>query len=284
MSVSLDGKTAIVTGSNTGIGKETARELARMGARVIMACRTESKARDAMAEIGGDVKGADLDFHRLDLSSFAHIQQGAQELLDRDEPVHILVNNAGLAGVRGQTSDGFEMQFGVNHMGTFLWTMLLLDRIKENGPGRIVNVASQAHFKAKDLDLNIVRRPTKSLLSFREYAVSKLANVLFTRRLARELDGTGVSTYAVHPGVIASDIWRKIPQPARWLVTRNMKSNAEGAVSSIRCASDPSLADLTGRYYHEDGEEREASKLGTDDALADALWEYSLEAVDGYLA
>ncbi len=279
----MKGKVCIVTGSNTGIGKETARELARQGAHVVMACRTKAKAEAAMAEIRGDVGDCTLSFHQLDLGSLAKVKESAEAYLATGQAIDVLVNNAGLAGQRGVTVDGWETHFGVNHLGPFLWTSLLLDRIKESAPARIVNVASKAHYDAKKLDWDCLQAKTKSAISLREYSVSKLANVLFSKKLAEYLEGTGVTTYSLHPGVIASDIWRKIPNPFRWLITRKMKDNAQGAVASLRCATDPALANESGRYYDDDGSEKKPSKLARDADLAEKLWAFSEKAVAAYL-
>lgn len=279
----MKGKVCIVTGSNTGIGKETARELARQGAHVVMACRTETKAEAAMAEIRADVGDCTLSFHQLDLGSFAKVKESADAYLATGQPIDVLVNNAGLAGQRGVTADGWETHFGINHLGPFLWTLLLLDRIKESAPARIVNVASKAHYDAKAIDWDSLQQKTKSAISLREYSVSKLANVLFAKELADHLEGSGVTTYSLHPGVIASDIWRKIPNPIRWLMTRKMKNNAQGALASLRCATDPAVANESGRYYDDDGSEKKPSKLARDPELAKKLWDVSEKAVAEYL-
>src|SRR5207248_1708186 len=138
-----------------------------------------------------------------------------QTLLDGGRPLHGLINNAGVAGQRGLTAQGFELAFGINHLGHFLLTTLLVDRLRETGGARVVNVSSDSHYQAKGIDFDAVRQPTKSMTGMREYAVSKLANVLFTQELARRVPASELGAYAVHPGVIASDIWRRVPGPAR---------------------------------------------------------------------
>lgn len=274
---SLSNKTFIVTGANTGIGKITARELARHGARVILACRTEAKTRPVMDEIVKEIPGAQLEFVALDLGDLASVRACAEALLARDLPIHGLVNNAGLAGARGQTKDGFELAFGTNHLGHYLFTRLLLDRIKASGEARIVTVSSKSHYRAKRIDWGAQREKTKSVTGLPEYEVSKLANVLFSKELARKLAGTKVTTYAVHPGVVATDVWRKVPPPFRWLIKRFMITPEQGAEASLRCATDPELATETGKYYDVGGKEKRPSKVADDAALAAELWQKSAE-------
>ncbi len=186
----LDGRTFLVTGANTGIGKETARALADRGARVLLACRSQVNGRRAIEEIAAQTGNRRLELLALDLGNFDSVRACAQAFLARDEPLHVLINNAGLAGRRGMTSSGFELAFGTNHVGPFLLTSLLLDRLRESAPARIVNVASGAHFGATGIDFEAVRKPTRTITGMREYSISKLANVIHAQELARRLDGT----------------------------------------------------------------------------------------------
>jgi len=187
----------------------------------------------------------------------------------------VLVNNAGLAGQKGTTVQGFERTFGVNHLGHFLLTNLLLDQLRAQGKTRVVTVASSAHYGAKRIDFAAQRRPTKSFGGLREYQVSKLCNVLFTQELARRLDGTGVTTYAVHPGVVASNIWRQVPWPIRPIATRFMTSVADGALTSLHCATEPGIEHLSGSYF-ERQEVKEPSPVATPE-LAAELWSRSVD-------
>jgi retinol dehydrogenase 12 len=263
----LTGKHAIVTGANAGIGKATAIALARAGARVWLACRSRERTQPALEEIGAGAR-----FLALDLASLASVREAAAAFLALNEPLHLLVNNAGLAGLRGQTRDGFELAFGVNHLGHFLLTALLLERLKASAPARIVNVASRSHYQARrGIDWTHVRGPTRTITGLDEYAASKLANVLFTRELARRLPGTGVTAYCLHPGVIASEIWRHIPWPVRPVMQLFMKTPEAGARTTLWCATAAELAGQSGRYY-DDCQERRASPLALDDALAAELW------------
>jgi retinol dehydrogenase 12 len=276
----LTGKTFIITGANTGIGKITARELARQGAHVVLACRSREKTEPVVAELRGAAGHDRIEHVALDLGDLASVRACAAALLGRKLPIHGLINNAGLGGQRGLTKDGFEVQFGTNHLGHYLLTRLLLDQIIASGPARIVNVSSASHYNARRPDWDAVRRTTRTITGMREYAVSKLANVLFTKELARRLDGrgvTGVTVYAVHPGVVATDVWRRVPAPVRWVMKKLMISPEEGARASLMCATAPELAAETGRYYDVGGVERRPSRLAADDALAAELWRRSAE-------
>ncbi|MCX5742598.1 MAG: SDR family oxidoreductase [Proteobacteria bacterium] len=281
MAKQLAGKTFIITGANTGIGKITACELARQGAHVILACRSKDKTIAVVEEIKQATGNDAVEFVRLDLGDLASVRTCAAELLarpgsvDGGAPIHGLVNNAGLAGTRGQTKDGFELAFGTNHLGHYLFTRLLLDRMTASGAGRIVNVSSKSHYRAKTIDWAAVEQKTKSITGLPEYEVSKLANVLFTKELARKLVGTKITTYAVHPGVVATDVWRSVPPPFRWVIKRFMITPEQGAASSIRCATDPELAAETGRYYDVGGKEKKPNRVADDVELAQALWQKS---------
>src|SRR5262249_25458021 len=150
------------------------------GAHVFIACRSEQKGREAVESVQRDSGNQKVEFLELDLASLTSVRRAAGVFLARDLPLPILINNAGVAGQRGLTKDGFELQFGVNHVGHFLLTELLLDRIKASTPARIVNVSSRAHYKVNGIDFEAVRRSTPSFTGLHEYGVSKLANVLFT--------------------------------------------------------------------------------------------------------
>ena len=269
----LAGRTFVVTGANTGIGRATVEALAARGGRVILAARSEPAARAAIDSIRTGEPGADLDFVALDLADLASVRACAAELAGRSEPLHVLINNAGVGGQHGQTHDGFEIHFGVNHLGHFLLTRLLLDKLAASAPARVVTVASKAHYRASGIDYDRIRGDTRTLTGFDEYSTSKLANVLFSAELSRRAPA-GVTTYSLHPGVIASDIWRRIPQPLRWLITRRMVSPAEGARTSLFCATAPEAATETGQYY-DDCQRRWPSRTAQRDELAAELWERS---------
>ncbi len=270
----ISGRVALVTGANTGIGLVTARELARRGAHVFLACRSASHAQAALDAIRAASGNQKVEALALDLGDFASVRQCANAFLARGLPLHLLVNNAGLAGSRGFTASGFELAFGVNHMGHFLLTQLLLERLKASAPARIVTVASRAHTRTDGIDWNALRQPTRTRTAIHEYAVSKLANVWFSAELGRRLAGSGVTTYALHPGVVASDVWRSVPWPFRSLIKLRMISTEEGAKTSLYCATAPQCAGESGLYYDK-CRVRPASSLGQDTALAQELWQRS---------
>lgn len=276
----LAGKICVVTGANTGIGRATAEALAGRGARLVLACRSEDKTRPVIDEIarhtGDDTRA---QFLALDLSDLDQVRRAASELCDRVPKIDVLINNAGIGGQRGFTRQGFELHFGVNHLGHFLFTTLLLDKLRSSAPSRVVTVSSASHYSAKQgIDYAAVRQPTRSFTGMPEYGVSKLANVLFTSELSRRLEGTGVTTYAVHPGVIASDIWKRVPGLVRPIVKAFMKSNEEGARTSLYCATDPEVAGESGQYYAE-CKTTKPSHVARDPKAAAELWQKSEEMV-----
>ena len=277
MATDLTNKLFIVTGANTGIGKITAMELARAGAHVVLACRSKDKTTPVIDEIKRETGNGNVEYVSLDLGDLASVRACAETILAKNVPIHGLINNAGLAGKRGTTKDGFELTWGTNHLGPYLFTRLLLDRIKQAGTARIVNVASHSHYSAKGIDWDAMQKPTKTRTGLAEYAQSKLSNVLFTKELARRLEGTGVTTYALHPGVVATDVWRNVPAPLRWVIKKFMITPEKGAEASLRCAMAPELADQTGRYYAVGGKETEPNRLADDVELAKTLWTKSAE-------
>jgi len=267
------GRTFLVTGGNTGIGLATATELARRGGRVYVACRSESKGSHAVASIVAETGNANVVYLPLDLADLGSVRACADAFLATGEPLHVLINNAGVAGRHGLTSDGFELTFGVNHLGHFALTMALLDRLAGSAPARVVCVSSDSHYQAKGIDFTALRRRTRGITGLSAYAVSKLCNVLFAQELARRTADRGITTYALHPGVVASDIWRRVPWPARSLMTARMLTTAQGAATSLYCATSPELAGQSGRFY-DNCREREPSPVATEQ-LGKILWERS---------
>lgn len=272
----LAGRVALVTGANTGIGRVTARELARRGAHVFIACRSAERAQDAINEIRALAGAGPVDFLPLDLGDFASIRACAGDFLTRGLPLHLLINNAGLAGARGMTASGFELAFGTNHVGHFLLTRLLETRLRESAPARIVTVASRAHVRATGLDWQALRQTTRSGTGLPEYSNSKLANILFSAELARQLADSGVTTYALHPGVVASDVWRSVPWPLRPLIKLGMISNEDGAATTLHCATAAAAAQESGMYYDK-CRVKTPSTMAQDRELAAELWRRSLE-------
>jgi NAD(P)-dependent dehydrogenase (short-subunit alcohol dehydrogenase family) len=275
----LIGRVALVTGANTGIGRVTAASLAARGARVLLACRSLEKTQPVLDAI--KAAGGEAVFLPLALDDLESVRACAAAVLARPEPLHLLINNAGLAGARGLTKQGFEVTFGVNHLGHFLLTKLLLPRLRESRPARIVNVASRAHLQTKAVDFEALRRPTETRAGLGEYAVSKLCNVLFTAELARGRAGEGVQSYSLHPGVVATDIWRRLPRLLVPLVKLFMIDAVEGAQTTLYCATSPAVDGLDGRYFDKSLPAK-VSALAQDEALAKALWERSEEWVKSY--
>jgi NAD(P)-dependent dehydrogenase (short-subunit alcohol dehydrogenase family) len=271
----LAGKVAIVTGANTGIGQVTATQLALQGAHVFLACRSREKTQAVLDDIALRSGGrARAEFLALDLEDFASVRQCAAAFIARQLPLHILVNNAGLAGKKGFTTSGFELAFGVCHMGHFLLTRLLLDCLKASAPARVVVVASRAHRQVQGIDFESLRQPTASRSGIAEYGQAKLANILFSAELGRQLEGSGVTTYSLHPGVIASDVWREVPRPLAFLLKLFMKNTEEGARTSLYCATSAECAGQTGLYY-DDCKVVRPSRAASDAQLARTLWQTS---------
>jgi retinol dehydrogenase 12 len=272
----LQGRTVLITGANSGIGRATAVGLAKQGARLVLAGRSEERHRDVLAETRA--AGAQVSYLELNLGELRSVRACAERFLALDEPLHVLLNNAGVAGSLGLSADGFERTFAINHLGHFLLTELLLERLRRSAPSRIVNVSSKAHYRPERIDWTALREPTKTRTGFPEYSVSKLCNVLHAKHLAQRLAGSGVSTYALHPGVIASNVWRHVPWGLRQLMTLFMASNEQGAATSLHCASSEAAAAQTGLYY-DSCKPVAPSPLADDPALAAQLHERSLDWV-----
>mmetsp|Transcript_35758 Transcript_35758/g.57828 ORF Transcript_35758/g.57828 Transcript_35758/m.57828 type:complete len:305 (+) Transcript_35758:1723-2637(+) len=279
--VDLSGKVAVITGATSGIGKETARVLAEHGARVILACRDVARAQQVAEEIRNteNCKGT-TEVIPLDLGSLASIHSFVETFRSENIPLHFLVNNAGISGgPRTQTQDGFEQQFGVNHLGHFLLTGLLIDILLKSAPARIICVSSMAHkwgeMKFDDL------MGDRSYEPYKAYWQSKLANLLFARELARRLKGTGVTVFAVHPGVILTDLLqRHLGLIHRFIVALYRKKTvAQGAATSVWAITSPSLEGLSGLYL-EDCKISTPSARSQDDDSATRLWTVSEQLVN----
>ncbi|KAI3367124.1 hypothetical protein L3Q82_008196 [Scortum barcoo] len=251
-SARLDGKTVLITGANTGIGKETALDLAKRGARVIMACRDVEKGEEAAASIRAACPQAQVEVRELDLADTCSIRAFAQKFLREVNELHILINNAGVMMCPyTKTIDGFEMHIGVNHLGHFLLTSLLIGQLKRSccAPARIVVVSSLAHnfgwIRFHDL------HSQGSYNSGLAYCQSKLANVLFARELARRLKGTNVTVNSVHPGTVNSDLTRHSTLMTIFFTVFSMflKTPREGAQTSIYCAVAEELHSISGKHF-----------------------------------
>ena len=273
----MDGKVVVVTGANTGIGKQTSLELARRGAHVVMACRSVARGGEARAEIEAASAGkGKLEVREIDLASFDSIRAFAAAANAELPRIDVLINNAGIFPQKlVKTDGGFESQFGVNHMGSFLLTNLLLDKLRASAPARILHLTSMLHTRGR-IDFENLRgeKPYKASAAYNQ---SKLANLVFSNELARRLEGSGVTSNAIHPGAIATDITRDLPWIARKAVGFMFKGVDDGARGPILLACDPALADATGRYWMET-KEKTPSEDARDPALAARLWEVSAEA------
>lgn len=268
----LEGKTCLVTGANSGLGRETALALAKMKANVVMVCRNKGKGDAARREISEESGNDSVDLLLCDLSSLADTRTLAAEVMNRYGKLHVLVNNAGLFSFSGRTEDGFETTFAVDYLAPFLLTNLLLDLLKASAPSRIVNVSSVAHFNGH-VDLEAVGKGGGAT-GWGGYSNSKLALVMFTYELARRLQGTGVTANCLHPGGVATNIWR-IPAA----VTRPfLKSAEEGARTSIYLASSPEVESVSGRYF-ENEKEKKSSDESHDEKMQLALWDETSKLV-----
>ncbi|PIO48149.1 MAG: short-chain dehydrogenase [[Chlorobium] sp. 445] len=268
----MKGKFCIVTGANSGIGFESAKALAKMGARVGLLCRTQAKCDDAKAAILHAVPDAELDTFAADLSSQAEIRRVAQEIKQTYPKLDVLLNNAGIVeNERKLSVDGIEMTFAVNHLAYFLLTNLLLEHLKAAAPSRIVNVSSAAHFGAR-MDFDDLQGE-KSYSGWRAYSQSKLANILFTIELARRLEGTGVTVNALHPGVIGTKLFRNLGI-INTLAGIFLTSPEKGAETSVYLASSPDVEGITGKYFDN---KRMVLPSSAAQNLADAkrLWDIS---------
>lgn len=275
----LQGRTFFVTGANSGIGRALALALAARGGNVVLATRSEERTRPLLNAIRSRYPGVRAEWVQIDVSDLTSVRRAAQSVLAAGHPIDVLVNNAGIAGTRALSKDGFDLTYATNHIGPFLLTNLLLPRVHESPQGRVVNVASGAHMLVKRIDWSVLeRRTTPKRSAFMDYAVTKLMNVLHAKELARRLAGTRVTTYALHPGAVASNIWRALPRPLQWFGKLFMLSNEEGARAPLYCATVPELATTSGRYYNR-GREARPSRLAEDETLAKELWTRTEAAV-----
>ncbi|MFS8065610.1 MAG: SDR family NAD(P)-dependent oxidoreductase [Byssovorax sp.] len=270
----MQGKVCIVTGSNTGIGKETARGLAQRGAAVVLADRDVVKAGAARDDIARSTGQSDVEVEALDLGSTASIRAFAERFKAKHARLDVLVNNAGVwTTSRATTSDGFESIFGVNHLGTFLLTQELLPLLKSSAPSRVVVLSSALHYRGKmgwD-DLQYERRKFSGTAA---YSQSKLANVLFTIALARRLEGTKVTVNAVHPGVVATELARGFPRLLMKIASLFMLTPEQGAACSLHVATAPELSGVTGQYF-EKSRIKAPAKAALDEAAQERLWKLS---------
>jgi len=274
----------VITGGNSGIGKEAAIALSKLDATVVITARNAGRGADALSEIHRRSGRTNAQVMSLDLADFASIRTFAAELSDRFDRLDVLLNNAGgILSERLETAQGFEMTFGVNHLGHFLLTELLLERLKASAPSRVVNVSSFGHrFAYTGLDFADLQSEQR-YWSMDAYGKSKLANILFTRELARRLVGTGVTSNCLHPGVVRTGFGsNEDTRGIEWLTVKIGSpfyvSAARGARTSVYLASSPQVAERTGGYYVR-GKEHRPSRAARDPEAARRLWDVSEQLV-----
>jgi len=277
MATPLAGKTAVVTGGTSGIGLEAAVKLATMGADVVLVGRDPTRAETALADVKNRAGSQAVRLLLCDFASLKQIRGLADDILSTCQRVHILVNNAGGVNLsRKLTEDGIERTFAVNHLAPFLLTTLLLDLLKQSAPARVVNVSSAVH-RSGDLPFDNLQFERNGYGIMRAYSRSKLANVLFSAELARRLSNTKVTSNALHPGAVATNIWSQAPwytQPVLALGKLFMDRAETGGARVVYLAASPEVEGQSGGYYEKD-QKILPSRLARDEALAKRLWEHS---------
>ena len=279
--MSMEGRICLLTGANSGIGKETAKALAEMNATVVIVCRDKERGENAQKEIIEQTGNKNVDLLLCDLSSQEAIRKLVSEFKNKYQNLHVLINNAGvMLSKRVLSDDGVEMNFAVHHLAPFLLTNLLLDVLKKSAPSRIINVSSAAHRRAR-IDFDDLQSENKKYRLFRVYGVSKLALMLFTYELSRKLEGTGVTVNALHPGVVNTNLGRDQSKFSQGFAKAFFKSPEKGAETSIYLASSPEVEGITGKYFVKK-EPRESSEESYNEEYAKRLWEISAEMTKLY--
>ena len=277
---SMVGKTVLVTGATSGIGRATALGLAMMGARVAITGRSSDRTEDAARDIGA-AGGGQIEVFVADLSSQSQLRRLADQVLQRFSRIDVLINNVGgYWNTRHLTTDGLERTFALNHLAPFLLTNLLLDRLTSSGPARVVTVSSNAQAMGR-IDFDDLQA-ARSYSGARAYNQSKLANVLFSYELARRLGGSTVTSNALHPGVVSTSFGAEDPGQLQTLLVPLlrpfMKTPAQGAATSIHLASAPDLKQVTGRYFA-NRKPKASAQVSYDQAAAARLWQVSADLV-----
>ncbi|HXQ25271.1 MAG TPA: SDR family oxidoreductase [Candidatus Acidoferrales bacterium] len=287
---SMSGKTCIVTGANSGIGKETALGLARMGARVVLVCRNAEKGKAALDDIRRESGSSELGLLIAEMSSQASVRALAEQVLKKYPRLDVLINNAGGAGGAGRartlSADGIETTVAANHLGAALLTLLLLDLLKASAPSRIINLSSEAQRRAR-LDMNDLQFEHRKFNGFAAYGQSKLLMNAFTFELARRLEGTGVTANCLHPGVVATNIWGTDPPFIFKLIIALVKpfmlNSKEGAEVSLYLASSPEVAQVSGKYFVK-SKPAESSALSRDPKIAAEIWQWTTKMIGVQMA
>jgi len=285
--VDMTGKTCVVTGANSGIGKETALALAKMGARVVLVCRNQEKGEAALADIRREATAAQLDLMIADMSSFASVRALAGQIREKCPRLDVLINNAGAAvPKRTLSADGIEMTVAGNHLGAALLTLLLLDLLKASAPARIINVSSEAQRNAR-LDMNDLQFERRKYQALAAYGQSKLLMNAFTFELARRLAGTGVTANCLHPGVVRTNIWPSNPPLLFKIILGVMKpfmlDSKRGAEVTIYLATSPDVTNVTGEYFVK-SKVAPSNPLSRDPKIAAEIWQWTTDMIGVILA
>ncbi len=273
----MENKIILITGANSGIGKATATALAEMGAHVIMMSRDLERGEDARQEVMRISRNSQVDLMQCDLASLDDIRRFSFDFIAKYKRLDVLINNAGIyTDKRMNTADGFEYQFGVNHLGHFLLTRLLLGLMKTSSPSRIINVASGAHFGGR-IDFDDIQSE-KKYSGWKAYAQAKLANILFTYELTRRLAGTGITANCLHPGFVNSRFAVDRSTGKANIMMKLMKpftiEPAVGAETSVYLAASPEVEGVTGKYFAK-RKQKASSKASYDLVTAEKLWNIS---------
>jgi retinol dehydrogenase-12/retinol dehydrogenase-13 len=274
-------KIILITGGTSGIGKETVKGLALTGATVIFTARDSRKGEETKREISTETNNSNVEYLMCDLASLSSIRACAREFSEQWDRLDVLIHNAGvLPQKRQESKDGIELNFAVNFLAPFLLTSLLLPLLKQSAPSRVINVSSSMH-REGTIDFNDLQSK-KSFDKYKAYAQSKLALLLFTKKLAKELQGSGVTVNALHPGVVGTEMTmqnvRRMNPVAAFVFKRTLVTPAQGAETSIYLATSPEVANISGEYFDKK-KVAPASALASDAELATKLWDISAKLV-----